>query len=102
MSDLSIRPNGPRCALDGINPATDTLGATGYVRPQGSRAARVAWSERGWLTPTEYGEATDAPPRTVRRWCERGWLPTLPREGHDWRIPVETLYALHPSLRPAA
>lgn len=102
MNNLSIGPIGPRCGLDAGNRATDTLGATGYVRPQGSRAARVAWAERGWLTPTEYARATGAHPRTVKRWCSRGWLETLPREGHDWRIPVETLYALHPRLRPAA
>ena len=102
MTDASITTNATLRALDGINRDADTLGAVGQVRPRGSRAARAAWSERGWLTPTEYASATRAHPRAVQRWCSRGWLPTLPREGHDWRIPVETLYALHPSLRPAA
>lgn len=102
MTDALNAINATRPELDGVERDMNTLGAVGEVRPIRGRPARGPWRDRGWLTPSEYARATSAHPRAVQRWCARGWLPTLPREGHDWRIAVATLYELHPSLRPAA
>lgn len=89
-------------AIAFVEPAMDTTIAVGELRLVArGRTARVDWRTRGWLTPSEYAEVTGTKQRTVRFWCARGWLETT-RDGHDYRISVDTLFAKYPKLRDAA
>jgi excisionase family DNA binding protein len=49
--------------------------------------ATAARSPGATLTPKQVAHALQVKPRTVRRWCREGTLPTAKKVGRQWRIP---------------
>ena len=60
--------------------------------------------DRVLLSTTEVAERYSVTPKTVRRWCSRGYLRGAFREisgsGAPWRIPSEALSAFVPPTQP--
>lgn len=75
-----------------------------------ARQRRPSPEARGWFSTREYALRAKLPWSTVRRWCLQGrvphpsgvgYLPVAGGDGHDYRIPLEAVYAEDLSARAA-